>query len=131
MAKFKIPTELPESDGAKADLLYKAREARLEVQKEVEAIAKLESQLKDYFINNLPKDTTGAAGRVARVQTLNKRIPQVVDWDKFYAFVSKKKFFHLLQRRLNDKAVTEIWENNKQVPGVDVFTTVTVSCTKV
>jgi hypothetical protein len=122
--------ELPDSDAKKADLLYKTREKRLKIQKQVDELQGLESALKEYFINSLPKDTSGVAGRVARVQTTPKAIPRVEDWGKFYAYVRSKKRFDLLQRRLSEAAVKEIWENGKTVPGVAKFTTVSVSCTK-
>ena len=121
---------LPASDAAKADLLYKTRQKRLEVQKKVDELQRLETALKEHFINSLPKDTSGVAGRVARVQTSPKDVPRVADWDKFYAFVKRKGAFYMLQRRLSEPAIKEVWDAKKEVPGVDRFKTVSVSCTK-
>lgn len=124
---YLIPTQL----AAAADLLYQAREQRLAMQRELDKVAKLEATLKDYFINTLPKsDSSGIAGKVARVQLGKKLIPTVDDWDKLYKYIVKEKAFELLQRRLNETAIKERLEAGKgKLPGVGTFTAVTVSCT--
>ncbi len=125
--KFKMPRTAAQA----ADLLYQVREQRLAMQRDVDELAKVETQLKDFFINSLPKsDASGIAGRLARVQITTKIIPTVEDWDKLYAFVKKQNAFYLLQRRVSESAVKELWENNKQVPGVGQFLAPSVSCTK-
>lgn len=126
-AEFKIPETL----GACADLLYTTRQARLALAKQVETLEKREAMLKEHIIQTLPKsDSTGVAGRLARVSVVNKVVPRVEDWDKFYAFVKKTGDFSLLQRRLGDAAIQERWDNNKAVPGVTQFQAVTVSLGK-
>jgi len=125
---------LPKTLAQCADLLYQTREARLRQNKVVEELQRLETRLKDHIIETLPKSqASGVAGRVARVQLDTKSVPQVQEeaggWDKFYAFVAKAKRFDLMQRRLNDAAVKEMWEAGKDVPGVGKFNVVTVSCT--
>lgn len=127
MAAFKFPKTI----GACADRLYELRQKRLEQQKVVDALEEEEKALKEHIIQTLPKsDSTGAAGKVARVSVVPKIVAQVKDWDKFYAYVAKTKSFDLLQRRLNDKAIQARWEEKKAVAGVEPFQTVTVSCTK-
>jgi hypothetical protein len=127
MVKFKVPKSI----GACADLLYKLKEQKAEVNKKLSELAEQESAVKEYIINNLPKDSTGVAGRVARVSINVKAVPQVADWDKFYAFVKKKNAFELMQRRLSEAAIKEVWDNGKSVPGVEAFMAVTVSLKKV
>ena len=132
---FKVPKTLPKKLAQCADLLYLARQERLEVQKRVDAIQELEVRLKDRIIAELPKsEASGISGRVARAQFDRKSVPQVSEeaggWPAFYAFVAREKAFDLLQRRLNEAAVKERWENKKRVPGVTAFHVVTVSCTK-
>lgn len=124
--------KFPKTIGACADRLYTLREERLKQQKLVDAIEAEEKALKEHIIQTLPKsEATGASGKVANVKVVPKTVPQVEDYDKFYAYVAKNKRFDLLQRRLNDKAIQDMWEAKKQVPGVKAFNTCTVSCTKV
>lgn len=124
------PIKLPKSPAACADLLHVTRLERLKLQKEIEKLSDTEKALKEFFINSLPKGTTGVAGKLARVQTDKKPVPQVEDWNKFYAHVLKTKDFSLMQRRVNETAVKERWEHKQEVPGVGRFNVVTVSCTK-
>lgn len=124
-------TKIPKTPGAAADLLYKTRQERLDIQKKVDELKALESELTTHLINILPKsDASGVAGKLCRVTVVKKDVPQVKDWPKLYAYVSKNKAFDLLQRRLSDAAVKERWDANKKIPGVDHFTVVTLGVNK-
>lgn len=131
LAKAITRLKVPPQDAGKCDLRYLVREQRLALQKQVDALQKLETELNEHFIANLPKsEASGVAGKLARIQLGRKLIPKVADWDKFYGHILKTKSFELLQRRLSEGAVTERWEAKKDVPGVESFTIVTVSCTR-
>ncbi|UOF79435.1 D/-alanyl-D/-alanine carboxypeptidase [Caudoviricetes sp.] len=128
MTTFKFPKTL----GACADRVYELRQKRLEAQKVVDALQEEETALREHIINTLPKsEATGAAGKVARVTVVTKQIPQVKDWQAFYAYVKKNNAWDLMQRRLAAAAVTERWEAGKTVAGVEAFTAVTLSVNKV
>jgi hypothetical protein len=45
--------------------------------------------------------------------------PKVVDWDKFYGYISKTEAFHMLERRPSRAAFRELHEAHKHVPGVE------------
>lgn len=124
--------KFPKALGACADLLFRLKAERLAAQKRLEAMQRDESALKEHIIAALPKSqASGVAGKVARVTVYNKEIPQVEDWEKLYAYVKKKGRFDLLQRRLSEKAVSDMLEDGEKVPGVKVFKTPTVSLNKV
>ena len=59
-----------------------------------------------------------------------KQVPQVKDYEPFYAFIKKENRFDLLQKRLSEGAIKEIWDQGKVVPGIEAFTAVTISLTK-
>jgi hypothetical protein len=125
--KFKLPKTLAEC----ADLLYETREKRLKVQKNADELEELEKALKAHIIDNLPKSqASGIQGKVASVTLRKKIVASLKDDKKFFAYIKKTGDFDLLQRRLNDAAVQARWEQKKNVPGVEPFTTVTISCTK-
>lgn len=132
MAAEKPKFKFPKTMGACADKLYQLREKRLEEQKKVDVIEEEEKALKEHLIQNLPKsEASGVAGKLARVTIVTKIVPQVEDWDKFYAHIKKKGEFDLMQRRVSDTAVKERWDAGKQVPGVKTFNALTVSINKV
>lgn len=121
--------KIPSSPAQCADLLYETRQERLEIQRQVEKLESLESALKDFFINKLDKNSTGIAGRVARVQIQPKSIPIAENWPKFYKYVQKTGAFDLMQKRLAEGAVKERWDNGVQLPGIGRMQVKTVSCT--
>lgn len=122
---------LPKTLGAAADMLYSTRERRLELSKQVDELSRQETLIKEYVINTLPKSNAkGVSGKFAHVKVDTKDVPQVKDWDKVYAYITKNKRFDLLQRRLNDKAVQDLLDDKKKIPGIETFTAVKVGCTK-
>jgi hypothetical protein len=126
--------KLPKSMGACADLLYKTREARLAADKVAAKLKEDEELIKLHIIDNLDKNSTGAAGKHHRVQVVRKYkyIVEPDKWSAFHAWVAKNKRFDLLQKRLSDEAVKEtIEEGKKKIPGVKKFDYVGVSLTKV
>lgn len=131
-AKFVIPKE----QGKWPDLLNDLKTQRLELQRQADAIEAQEKELKQKIIDTLPKSSaTGIIGKAYQVKVIEKDIPQVDTendgWAKVQAYVKKTGNFDLLQRRLNDGLIRELWEAGKQVPGVKLFKAKTVSLTKV
>lgn len=127
MKEFKLPKTL----AGCADLLYTTRQKRLDTQKQADDLEGQEKLLKAHLIDNLPKsEALGVSGKVAHVLIVTKQEPQVKDWDVLYAHIKKKGAFHLMNRALNKASVREQMEAGKVVPGVEMFTAVTVSLKK-
>ena len=125
--EFKLPKTLAQC----ADALYTKRAERLALQKEVDKIASEEGKLRDHLIDNLPKSqATGIEGKIARAKIETKEIPQITDRELFHKFIRRNDRFDLLQNRLSEAAIVEMWADHKKVPGVGAFTVVKVSCTK-
>jgi hypothetical protein len=132
MAKAKIVYKFPKGMGACADRLYTLHQQRLDAQKKVDEIESEEKALKLHIINTLPKsESSGVAGKLARVTVVTKEIPQVSDWAALYKHVKKTGQFDLMQRRIASTAVEERWEEGKEVPGVGRFNVTTLSINKV
>jgi hypothetical protein len=128
--KLKIPKAL----GAAGELYISTRDARLALQKQVDALEEHEKLLKQHIIDTTPKSSaTGVVTKLGTLKVVTKVVPQVADWDKFYEYVAKNKKkggFALLNRAVNAGAVKEIWDAGKEVPGVKSFTAVTLSISK-
>lgn len=125
---------IPKSQGAAADLYFSLREKRLALQREAAAVEEQEKLVQAHLIAVIPKSLgTGVAGKLCRVSVQTKPIPQVTDWDKFYAHIAKNKSkggFALLNRAVNAAAVKEIWDAGKEVPGVGSFNVAKLSVNK-
>ena len=133
MAEKKKPTvyKFPKTMGACADAYFKLTLRKSEAQKVVDAIDDEIAAFKKHIIDNLPKsEATGVSGKLANVIVTTKDIPKVDDWEAFYKHVKKTGNFFLLQKRLSDAAIKDIWESNKEVPGVGHFSVTSLSLKK-
>lgn len=128
--------KIPKTHGACADLLYATRADRLALAKDLAVLEAKEFQLKLHLINSLPKsDSSGVAGKVARVTISTKTVPTVKDWNKLYKYMASQVaknpgILGMLQRRVNAKAVEEMWDARVKVPGVEPFDAPTVGINK-
>lgn len=123
--------KMPKTLGMCADLLYTTRQDRYKLQKEVNALKELESAVEAHLIKELPRsDASGIAGKLCKAQVTSKVVPQVKDWDAFFAYVAKKKAWGLVQKRCSADAIEERWELGVVVPGTEKFTVVKCSLSK-
>lgn len=129
MADFKIPKTV----GACADLLYRIRQERYELQRKVNALKDQEIDLKNHLIETLPKsETSGVQGKTARVTVVLKEEPVVIDQDDFRKYLNRSKRFDLAYRlRPSAPAIKEMWEAGKKIPGIDKYVVPTISLNKV
>lgn len=131
----KPPVKLPKQLGQCVDLYWELRQQRLELVRQVAELEEKEQFVKNHLIENIPKSSaTGVAGVHCRVSIKQDFVPRVEDWSKFYDYVAKNKAkgsFALLNKAVNASAVKEIWEANKQIPGVGRFGIVKLSVNKI
>lgn len=129
--------KIPKQIGAAADMWWELRLKRLEAQRVVDELQKQETALADHLINTLPKSLAeGVTGKLVTVKVVTGTAPQVEDWDKLYAYIQKNAtknpgVWSLVQRRVNDATVKEIWGSGKAVPGVGSRTYVKLSYSQV
>lgn len=132
MADSKIPElKVPDTLGACADLLFNIKEQRRKLEAEAEEWHKQETALTEHIIRVLPKSDSGAMGRHHKVRVVTREVPRVADWALFWEFIRKNKAYEMVQRRVAEGAVRDRWDANKKVPGVEPFTVVSLSLTKV
>lgn len=133
---LELGAPMPKSVGRCADLYHDVRELRLLMEKEVEAVKARETEIQEHIINNLSKsDDTGAAGLRYRAQVRTEDKPQVSDdkggWPALWAYIKKHDRFDLLQKRLGEKAIADMWDAGESVPGVAVVHVPKLSITKI
>lgn len=109
--------------GALIDALWQKRE---EKKRAAEVVTKIEEEIalqEEALLARLEAEGTDAAkGKLASVSVGSSVVGNVTDWDAFWAFIFKKKYTHLLQRRLSDPAIRELFEAGTKVPGIEPFT---------
>ena len=113
----------PAPIGLQIDALFKIRE-ELRVHQEAEKL--INERIKaaeEQIMATMEKDGTDkVTGKLATVSISSTVTGNVEDWDALYAYIYKNKFGHLLQRRLSDPAIRELFETKGAVPGVVPFT---------
>lgn len=123
MVTVAIAKTKPATLGAVIDQLWAAREEKrkLEVQvKEIEhRILEIETQLMERMgAEGMDK----ATGKKASISITSSTVADVKDWDLLWPFIAKNKYWHLIQKRVSDPGIRELWESGKKVPGVLPFT---------
>jgi len=125
--------KFPKLMGACADLLYALKTKRLFESKAVKEIQAEETALKLYIIDTLPRsETTGVAGKAARVTIVLKHRPEITNWEEFIVWCVKTKNTDMLSRTLNAEAVQTFWDTTKkQIPGVGSVQYKSISLNKI
>jgi hypothetical protein len=123
---------LGKTAASRADLFMEVNKFRLAEEKKLDSVREFESLLRRWFIQELPaSDSSGVAGKVARVQIIRKDIPKVESWDKFEKYIKKTGQTDLLMKpQASIPAIKARWEEGKKIPGVGVFQAKTVSLTQ-
>lgn len=118
---FKMPKTLAQC----ADLLYATQQERYALQKQAKEKEAIEGALKSRIIDELPKSqATGIAGKAARVYVENKTVVKITDFKAYITdVVARMKkdpgAIALLQKRVGEAAVKEVWEAGKTLKGIE------------
>ena len=122
----------PKSLAQCADACYTIKQERLELQKKVDELKDREQQLKDKLTAELPKgEASGIAGKVARVAILMQLHADLKDEKKARDYAVKTGRWDLFYKmRVAERAVKEMWDDGKNVPGVEPIEVPFVSVNK-
>jgi hypothetical protein len=105
-----------------------ARAARLELQKQVDKIQELESQLKQFIIDSVHAQKFEGLVFGGRVTTVTEKETRIVtDKEALLGYIFEHKAIDLLQFRLAPKAVALREADGIEVPGVGVMTSFDLS----
>lgn len=117
------PSTRPATTGAIIDQLWAAREEKRRLEEQVEEVEVVIKGVEEALMERLGAEgLEKATGSKASVSITSTVTADVQDWDAFYPYIAKNKFWHLLQRRPSDPGVRELWDAGKKVPGVVPFT---------
>ena len=123
--------KFPKTPGSLADMRYKLKLEVAEANKKVTVLKEKQTALDEHIISTFPKsNVAGVTGKVGKVAVVSKIIPVVTDRPKFNAYIKRTGRFDLLQARVNNAPIQELWDEGKKIPGVGTFTKVSVSVGK-
>ena len=109
--------------GEQADKLRKIYLRKKEAEEVVKAIGE-EYERESLVLMELADDqkTTTGKGAIASFSIGDSVVPQVKDWDAFYKYIAKNKYYHLLERRPSVTGCRELFDTKGAIPGVEKFT---------
>ena len=105
--------------GSRIDALHKMKVHQKTLKKELTDLKSQIREIEDLIMEDLDKqDITKSSGSSATVSISHATKPSVDDWDAFYAYIHRKKYYHLLDRRPSTLGCRELFETKGKIPGV-------------
>jgi hypothetical protein len=105
--------------GSMIDRLHTLREERRLLEKKIEDINKDFSIIEAELMKQMRSEgLESAKGKFASASVTEVVKPSVEDWDKFYAYIKRHDYFHLLERRPSVTGCRELFETKGKIPGV-------------
>jgi hypothetical protein len=116
-------TARPATTGAIIDDIWAMREEKRRLESEVKEVeARIKTAQDDLMERMKSEGIEKATGSKASVSLSSTVVADVQDWDAFWPYIAKNKFWHLVQKRVSDPAYRELLDLGKKVPGVQPFT---------
>lgn len=121
-ASVKKVTSRLNTMGSTIDSLWAKREEKREAEAKVKVIEAEIAAIEEVLMDRMDKEETSKSqGTKASVSITTAVVANVEDWESFWPYVAKNKFFHLIQKRVSDPAMRELWDAGKKIPGVSPF----------
>ena len=109
--------------GAKIDQLHFLREQKRALEGEIKQLSEQMSALESALIDQMDVEgVSKSTGATATVSITASVRPSVDNWDAFYAYIHRYKYYHLLERRPSVTGCRELLETKGKIPGVVPFT---------
>lgn len=123
-----IEGKKPITIGAAIDKIWLMRENKKALEAQVKKVEAEIKEVEETIFELLDaQDTRKGEGKKASVSINESVVATVEDWDALWPYIAKNKYFHLVQKRVSDPGMRELWDMGKKVPGVQPFTKRTLS----
>lgn len=126
-----MATKKVKSLGQQIDALYDVDQEIHRIHKELTEVKQKRAKLETRLLKNFDKKKVDGCRTSKAVSSIKKTdFPSIGDRKKFFKYVAKAKAFDLLQSRIASRAYFDRLEEGEEVPGVKVFTRISVSIRK-
>ena len=123
--------EFPGTIGGCVDQLYKLREDRIALQRNVDELKKQEKELKDHIYEEFGEnELDGARGKVASAHLVRSTVAHINDFEAACRWIARREAWDLLYRRISDPAYRLRIEERIAVDGVEPFPATNLSLVK-
>ena len=108
------------SIGEQIDTLYEARQKRLALEKQVEALKREETQMRQSIMIKLDEiGLAKASGNLATSGITTKVVPEVEDWDEVYRFIVFTTL-SMIQGNNQQEAMVQVRQEWDQYQAADI-----------
>lgn len=105
------------------DKMHEVREEKRALEEQVKVKEEEYKALEILLIEALDEQgMTKGDGKQANFTISESTVPQVTNWDDFYRYIHKNKYWHLLERRPSVTGCRELFDTKGAIPGVEKFT---------
>lgn len=109
--------------GAKIDRLHDLREQKRDLEAKIKEIVGKASELENALMEQMDAEgVSKSTGNSATVSVTLSVKPSVDDWEAFYKYIHRTKYYHLLERRPSVTGCRELLETKGKIPGIVPFT---------
>lgn len=114
--------------GATIDSMWALREKKRSLDAQVKTVEADIKLLETSMFELLDaQETRKGEGKHASVSINESVVCNVEDWEALWPWIAKTKNFHLIQKRVSDPGMRELWALGKVIPGTQPFTKRTLS----
>lgn len=114
---------MTETVGAMIDRLAAKRGEIKEQAAVLKGLKEDEEKIEAEVLAKFEEIGTGTGSSKTQAATANDEVvPQVKDWDAYYAYIHENRYYHLLQRRPSAPGCRELFDTGVAIPGVEKFT---------
>jgi hypothetical protein len=125
------PIRLENSLGGMVDQLYELNDKKRALEEELSLIDIKRKYVEIAIINDMEKQNSLKVGGLKATASISTSIvPNVIDWESFFKYISRKKYWHLVERRPSVTGCRELFETKGAIPGVVPFTKIRLSVRK-
>ena len=108
--------------GAKIDELCALREQKRALEAQIKDLTGQMATVEQQLIERMDSEgVIRSTGNTASVSISTTIRPSVEDWDLFYKYIHRYKYYHLLERRPSVLGCRELMETKGSIPGVVPF----------
>ena len=108
--------------GPAIDELFELRSKKQKLEQQIKKLEAEYGEIEEALLAKLSAEGTDkGAGKRASVTVSTTTVGNLADADKFFAYVKKTGYFHLMQRRLSDPAIRELLASKGSIPGVTTY----------
>lgn len=111
----------------KIEKMYTIREKVRKLEQSIKELNEQKDTIAAELIEQMDAEgVTKSTGKNASVTLTESVVPSVENWEEFYKYIHRKKFYHLLERRPSVSGCRELFEKSGRIPGVVPFTKRTI-----